>query len=153
MLHELLKIKNIREKSAKDEVHRCRNHLEETRQEAERCEQELMEYLNWRGKEEQRLYDNIINTEVKQKELDGLKHKVALLREKDVLLEQAVGEAKQKIKEAEEKLDQAREVHMKAIQAVEKFEELTKVQDEEAKKEAERLEELEMEEFTVRPRF
>ncbi|MGI9276198.1 MAG: type III secretion system stalk subunit SctO [Endozoicomonas sp.] len=148
-----MKIKNIREKSANDEVRRCKNRLEQAHQEVERKEQELREYIDWRCKEEQQLYDNIINTQVKQNDLDSLKHKIAVLREKDVLLEQAVEEAKQQIKVAEEELDKAREAHMKAIQAVEKFEEFTRVQDEEAKKEAERLEDLEMEEFTVRPRF
>ena len=153
MLHELLKIKNIREKSANDEVRRCKNRLEQAHQKVERKEQELREYIDWRCKEEQQLYDNIINTQIKQNDLDSLKHKIALLREKDVLLEQSVEEAKQQIKVAEEELDKAREAHMKAMQAVEKFEEFTKVQDEEARKEAERLEDLEMEEFTVRPRF
>ena len=152
MLHELLKVKRIREKSAHEEVQRRKYALEEAHRKVEEAETEFNDYIEWRGKEEQRLYDNIINTEVKQNDLDQLKQNVGLLREKDVLLEQAIGEAKKKVVDAEEALEQARDDHNKAIQAVEKFEEFTAALDEEAAKEAARLEDLEMEEFTVRPR-
>ena len=153
MLHELLKIKNIREQSAETEVRKCKSRVEAAKEEVKKKQQEFEEYVEWRGKEEQRLYDNIINMEVRQNDLDNLKKKIALLREKDVTLEQAVNEAKKKVEEEEQALEKAREVHAKAMQAVQKFEEFTRVQDAEAKKEAERLEDLEMEEFTVRPKF
>ena len=153
MLHELLKIKNIREQSAETEVRKCKNRVEEAKEEVKKKQQEFEEYVEWRGKEEQRLYDNIINAEVRQNDLDNLKKKIALLREKDVTLEQAVAEARKKVEQEELALEKAREEHAKAMQAVQKFEEFTKVQDAEAKKEAERVEDLEMEEFTVRPKF
>ena len=152
MLHELLKVKRIREKSAHDEVQKCKYRLEEAHREVRRKKDEFHKYVEWRCKEEQQLYDNIINTEVKQKDLDNLKKKIALLREKDVLLEQTVHEAQKKVTEAEAELDEAREAHAKTIQSVEKFEGFTSALDEEAAKEAARLEDLEMEEFTVRPR-
>lgn len=153
MLHELLKIKNIRAQAAETEVRKCKNRVEAAQEEVKKKQQEFEEYVGWRGKEEQRLYDNIINAEVRQNDLDNLKKKVALLREKDVTLEQAVAEAQKKVEEEEQILEKAREEHAKAMQAVQKFEEFTKVQDAEAKKEAERIEDLEMEEFTVRPKF
>ncbi|AMO57372.1 hypothetical protein GZ77_15675 [Endozoicomonas montiporae] len=152
MLHELLKVKEIREKSAHDEVQKRKYRLEEAHRAVEQAKEEFIEYVEWRGKEEQRLYDNIMNMEVKQNDLDQLKQTVGLLREKDVLLEQAIAEAKKKVVDAEQALEEAREEHVKAIQAVQKFEEFTSVLDEEAAKEAVRLEDLEMEEFTVRPR-
>ncbi|WP_252179046.1 YscO family type III secretion system apparatus protein [Endozoicomonas sp. 4G] len=153
MMHELLKVKQIREKSARDEVRKCEYRLEQAQLEVKNKEQELEEYIDWRCKEEQRLYDNIINTEIKQNELDQLKASVARMREKDVLLEQAINEARQNVEKARAQLEQARDDHIKAMQAVEKFEAFTKAQDEEAAKEAARLEDLEMEEFTVRPKF
>lgn len=153
MLHELLKIKNIREQSAETEVRKCKNRVEVAKEEVKKKQQEFEEYVDWRGKEEQRLYDNIINAEIRQNDLGNLKQKIALLREKDITLEQAVADAKKQAEQEEQALEQAREEHAKAMQAVQKFEEFTKVQDAEAKKEAERIEDLEMEEFTVRPRF
>ncbi|PJE79456.1 hypothetical protein CI610_01587 [invertebrate metagenome] len=151
MLHELLRIKKIREQSAMDEVRKCQYRLEEANGKVKEKEEELANYINWRCKEEQQLYDNILNTSVRQKELDFLKQSVALMREKDVELQQTIEEAKKTVEEAKKSLEEARDKHNKAMQAVEKFEEFTRVQDEEAAKEAERLEELEMEEFTVRP--
>lgn len=162
MLHDLLKVKNIREESAEREVKRCKHELELAEQELERREQEverrkqeLQDYILWRSQEEQRLYDNIMNTSVQQHDLDRLKQKVALMRDKDVTLEQAITEAEhqvvnaqQQVAQAEQVLETARQAHFKAKQAVEKFEEFCKVQDEEAAKEARRLEDLEMEEFT-----
>lgn len=162
MLHDLLKVKNIREESAEREVKRCKNELELAKQEVERREQEverrkqeLQDYIQWRSQEEQRLYDNIMNTSVQQHDLDHLKQKVALMRDKDVALEQAITEAQQQVVAAQQQVDQAKQVletarqaHYKAKQAVEKFEEFCKVQDEEAAKEVSRLEDLEMEEFT-----
>lgn len=162
MLRDLLKVKNIREESAEREVKRCKHELELAEQELERREQEverrkqeLQDYILWRSQEEQRLYDNIMNTNVQQHDLDQLKQKVALMRDKDVTLEQAITEAQQQVVAAQQQVDQAKQVletarqaHYKAKQAVEKFEEFCKVQDEEAAKEVSRLEDLEMEEFT-----
>ena len=153
MLHELLRIKNIRVQAAETEVRKCQNRVEAARQEVKNKQKEFEEYVEWRVQEEKQLYDNIINMEIHQNDLDHLKQKIALLREKDVSLEQAVAEAKKKAEVEEQALAEAHEKHAKAMQAVHKFEEFTKVQDEEAKKEAERLEDLELEEFTVRPRF
>ncbi|WP_257285854.1 type III secretion protein [Endozoicomonas sp. SESOKO1] len=164
MLHDLLKVKNIREQSAEREVKRCQHELDLAHQEVERRKQEvaqrqqdLEEYIVWRSQEEQRLYDNIMNTSIQQHDLDLLKQKVALLREKDASLEQAIADAEQRVAEAEQQvvkaeqvLEAAKQAHYKAKLAVEKFEEFCKVQDEEAEKEAKRLEDLEMEEFTVK---
>ncbi|MDP0562797.1 MAG: YscO family type III secretion system apparatus protein [Candidatus Endonucleobacter sp. (ex Gigantidas childressi)] len=151
MLHELLKIKKIRETSAHNALLKQKRLLEEAQQMQKDKEQELEDYIEWRCKEEHILYDNILNTDVKQHDLDFLKKKVAALRENDVALEQAVEEAKSRVIDVEQELELAEERYRKARQAVEKFEEFTKVLDEEAAKEVQRLEDIEMEEFTVRP--
>ena len=153
MLHELLKIKRIRENAAETEVLKCQNRVDAAEQQLQQKQQELEEYIDWRSKEEKRLYDNIINMEIRQNDLDNLKKKVAMLREKDATLQQEIAEAEKKLSEEQQALEQAQEEHTKAMQAVQKFEEFTKVQDAEARKEAERLEDLEMEEFTTRPKF
>ncbi len=166
MLKELLKVKNIREQAAEREVKLCEQELElrrqevaQRKQEVEQRKQDLEDYILWRSQEEQRLYDNIMNTSIQQHDLDRLKQKVAILREKDASMEQAISEAEQRVveaeqqvTEAEQQLEMAKQAHYKAKLAVEKFEEFCKVQDEEAEKEAKRLEDLEMEEFTVKPK-
>ncbi|MDD7805072.1 MAG: YscO family type III secretion system apparatus protein [Endozoicomonas sp. (ex Botrylloides leachii)] len=151
MLHDLLKVKKIREESAYQKVLQCKRLLAEAQQKQKDKEQALEDYTNWRCKEERTLYDNILNADVRQYDLCFLKQKVAAMREKDAELEQAIEIAKNHVVETEQHLKNATEAYHKAMQAVKKFEEFTKVLDEEAAKEAERLEDIEMEEFSVRP--
>ena len=153
MLHDLLRIKRIREKSAEEEVRKCKYRVELAVQDVETKKKNLEEYKVWRYQEEQRLYDNIMNTSVKQFDLDILKQKVAKLREKDLVLEDAIKEAEKHLEETRQELEEARQKHVLATQAVQKFEEFTDVLDQEEAKEKARLEELELEEFTPRNRF
>ena len=153
MLHDLLRIKRIREKSAEEEVRKCKYRVELAVQDLENKKKELEDYKVWRHKEEQRLYDNIMNTSVKQFDLDILKQKVAKLREKDLVLEEAIKDAEKHLEETRQQLEQARKQHVLATQAVQKFEEFTDALDQEEAKEKARLEELELEEFTPRNRF
>ncbi len=153
MLHDLLRIKRIREKSAEEEVRKCKYRVEIATQELEKKKQELEDYKIWRHKEEQRLYDNIMNTSIKQFDLDILKQKVAKLRERDLILEDAIKDAEKHLEETKQQLEEARQQHVLATQAVQKFEEFTDVLDQEEAKEKARLEELELEEFTPRNRF
>ncbi|MCL6271701.1 type III secretion protein [Sansalvadorimonas sp. 2012CJ34-2] len=153
MLHDLLRIKRIREKSAEEEVRKCKYRVEIAVKDVEDKKRNLEEYKAWRHKEEQRLYDNIMNTSVKQFDLDILKQKVAKLREKDLVLEEAIKDAEKHLEESRQQLEEARQKHVLATQAVQKFKEFTDALDKEEAKEKARLEELELEEFTPRNRF
>ena len=148
MLKNLLKVKKIREDTAEREVLRCENHVQQCQKELEDRKRELAEHIDWRCKEEQRLYDNIMNTPVLQRDIDKIKQKVAVMREKDIALQEAVTRAEQKLATAKEALETARENYNQAKMAVAKFEEFCRVQDEEANREMLRQEDLEMEEFT-----
>ena len=121
--------------------------------ELEKREKALEDHLNWRKAEEQRLYDEIMETQVKERELDLIKQRVALMREKDAEFKEEIKKAKEALAARKEELKEAQQAHRDAMQMVEKFEEFTKVLDEEAAKEAARVEELEMEEFTPRNRY
>lgn len=153
MLHDLLRIKKIREKSAHEEVKRCQYKVEQAVIDVQKKEKALEDYLVWRKAEEKRLYDEIMETQVKERELDLLKQRIILMRAKDSELQEAIQTANSHLTECKEQLEQAKQKHRNAMQTVEKFEEFTKVIDEEAAKEAARIEELEMEEFTPRNRF
>lgn len=150
MLQELLKVKHIREQSAREAVTCSQKHLQTSRQQLRDRQQALKDYVLWRGKEEQLLYDNIMNSSIRQHDLDVLKQKVALLRERDAVLEQAVEKAKNAVIEAEEQLEQARQAHHKTLRAVEKFEEYRQVLEEQDAREAQRIEDSEMDEFSIR---
>ena len=153
MLHDLLRIKKIREKSAHEEVKRLQYKVEQAVITLQKKEKALEDHISWRKKEEQRLYDEVMETQVKERELDHIKQRVVQMRGKDSELQEDIQNAKNHLDECKEHLEQAKQVHRDAMQTVEKFEEFTKVLDEEAAKEAARIEELELEEFTPRNRF
>ena len=153
MLNDLLRIKRIREKSAEDEVRKCRYRLEVAVQDVEKKKEELIRYKEWRVQKEQQLYDDIINTSVKQFDLDIMKRKIVKLRERDVTLQDDIVKAEEHVEECKQQLEEARQKHVLATQAVQKFEEFTDVLNQEEAKEKARLEELEMEEFTPRNRY
>ena len=153
MLHDLLHIKKIRERAAQEEVKKCRYRVEQAVHELEKKEKDLEAHLIWRKNKEQQLYDDIMKTQVKERELDLIKQRVVLMREKDSVFQEAIQKAQEHLKACKTQLEEARQAHRKSMQKVEKFEEFTRVLDEEAAKEAARLEELELEEFTPRNRY
>ncbi|MCK5895080.1 MAG: YscO family type III secretion system apparatus protein [Endozoicomonadaceae bacterium] len=152
MLHDLLRIKRIREKSAQDEVTKARYRLEQAIIEVDNKTEELSTYKEWRSQEEKTLYDNIINAHVHQHDLDFLKMRIAKMREHDLVLEEAIRTAESRVKEVETELEEAQKNFQLAMQAVMKFEEFTKVLDEEEAKRKNFLEEQELEEFIPRNR-
>ncbi|MCY4471743.1 MAG: YscO family type III secretion system apparatus protein [Kistimonas sp.] len=153
MLNDLLRIKKIREKKAAEEVRKCRYRVETAAQELEKKKQELVDYKKWRIEEEQRRYDAIMNTQVKQFDLDILKQTVAKLREKDLVMQDDIKKAEDHLEKTKEQLEEARKAHVLATRAVQKFEEFIREQDKELAREQERKEELELEEFTPRKQY
>ncbi len=132
---------------------KCRYRVEVATQDLEKKKQELIHYKEWRIHEEQRRYDEIINTQVKQFDLDILKQTIAQLREKDLILQEAINKAEEHLEETERQLEEAQQQHLLTVRAVQKFEEFTDaINLEEAKEKAYR-EEQELEEFTPRNRF
>lgn len=153
MLHDLLRIKRIREKTAGEEVRKCRYRVEVAAKELEDKKQELVDYKAWRIQEEQARYDAIMNTEVKQFDLDILKQTIAKLREKDLVLQEEIKKAEEHLEQSKQQLEEARKVHVLATRAVQKFEEFIREQEKEEARERERKEELELEEFTPRKQY
>ena len=148
MLHDLLKIKRIRENTAREAVKLAKYKVEQGVKEVQAKKKKLADYIEWRQKEENNLYEEIMESFIKERELDLLKQKVVLMREKDSVLEDEITAAEKRLEENKKALSEAKAVLKKAMQTVQKFEEFTRIIDEEAAKEAERIEELEMEEFT-----
>lgn len=153
MLHDLLRIKKIREKSAHEIVKRCRYKVEQAVIELQKKEKALEKHLQWRKAEEKRLYDEIMNTQIKEKELDLLKQRIVLMREKDSVLQEEIKIANNNLTEYKTALEEAEKTYKKAMQTVEKFKVFISVLDEEEAKKAARAEEAELEEFTPRNRF
>ena len=146
-LSDLLKVRELREDSASKAVTQAQEKLESCIQYLERKQKELEDYREWRPGEEDRIFAEIMKKEISQEKLNEVKAKIAILREKELVIEKEVEDAEVAVKEAEAALEQAKEDHRKAMRELEKIKEHREHWTEEAKKEAEFLADKEMEEF------
>ena len=153
MLREILRIKKIREQSSFTELKKCEYRLEQAVIDLEKKKNSLVEYIEWRSKEEITLYDNILNTQVKQNSIDILKHNIAKLREHDLELQEYINNAESHLNSCKDALQQAKQKHAKAQKDVEKFEVFSQEIEKEEERKREMLNELEMEEFSNKKKY
>lgn len=147
-LAALLRVRVFREKAAALEITRCAQKLEEARQACKQREQELIQYREWRIKEETRLFEAIHNETVSMEEVERYKQALLSLRGEEVQHEERILESKEHIRESEEALQDARKHHMEAMKNQRKIEEHKKRWQQEEKLRLERAEEAELEEFS-----
>ncbi|OZG72677.1 hypothetical protein BTA51_14200 [Hahella sp. CCB-MM4] len=146
MLSALSDIKKLREKNAQAEVFKKRRSVMQRQEDLAQAKQELQRFENWRIQEEHRLYDEIMGSEVGLKEIDNVKHQIGLLRLKEVSLAEKFEQSKQELKQAEAALVQADLALAEAGKAVEKCQMLIDRINADASVEAQRNEDLELEE-------
>ncbi|AZZ91039.1 hypothetical protein EUZ85_10015 [Hahella sp. KA22] len=146
MLSALADIKKLRERNAQAEALKKRQMLAQKQAQVEEATRDLQQFEIWRVQEEHRLYDGIMGSEVGLKEIDKVKHQIGMLRLKEVSLAEQVENAKQEQKQAEAALRQAEHALAEAGKAVEKCQMLIEQVTAEANAEAQRLEDLELEE-------
>ncbi|MFH0787909.1 MAG: YscO family type III secretion system apparatus protein [Pseudomonadota bacterium] len=122
-LGDLHKVKKIREDLAVNTVVIKRRCLEEAEKILKKKEQDLLSYKAWRQQAEETLYQEIINTPVRLKNLDELQIKVKMMRDEELSLEKKLIEAANQGQKANEDLLGAREVYRNARKEKEKIEE------------------------------
>lgn len=122
-LQDLLRVRKFREDRAASEVGAAKRAQEECAAVEERKRKESAEYKTWREKRENVLYDGVLGREVRVGELENLKTDVLALREKELLMEQAVLEAQAAERKASETLKQARREHSIKVKDRRKIEE------------------------------
>jgi hypothetical protein len=149
-LEELLNVRRHREETAQVEVTRRRRHLESAEETVRRKEKELEEYIAWRTEREEQLYREIIDQQIQIRALDDLKLKISLLREKQVIYEDHVTEAKRNLQEAEATLTEAQDQYRTSVKESEKIDEHKELWAQEERKRCEAEAEKEMEDFRVR---
>lgn len=146
ILQDLYKVRELRERDAHNAVIRMRYQVEEATKEVSRCEKELIDFRNWRLKEEDRLYDEIMEEEIKVAKIKEIKAGIAKLRDQELDYQNKLQEAEKSLEEAKDRLEQAKLRHQKTIRELEKLNEHKVRFEREWKKEQERLNDLQMEE-------
>ena len=147
-LAPLARIRRLREEAAAAERSAREKALLAARQETLARRKALEDYLAWRKEEEDRRYREILGTEMSRREMDVFKSGVAALREKDNVLMEALEAARKAEEEAARRRDEAAETLKRRRKDKEKIEAHREIWRVGEAREAERREDLEMEEFT-----
>jgi hypothetical protein len=141
-------VRKLREDAAETHYIASGRVLEQAREKTAACIKALEEYVKWRQEEEERRYRAIMNTEMEMKEMDDFKAGLNALRNRDTVLAEEVAAARKAEEDALAARELARENLRRARKDTEKISEHKKIWLVEESREAERLEELEMEEFS-----
>ena len=148
MFDDLLRIREFRETSAANEVARVRRVVADKQQAVRDAEAAVQDYRDYRLAEESRLFAAIRGARVKLRKLEDMKQSIALMRDHELKLEEAVEQAKKALEEAEEELQRAVDAYHEAQKSLRKFEEFVAAQKDMEHKAAERKEEAEVEEVS-----
>lgn len=143
---DIVKIKKIREESAFNEMKRREQILEQAIKKLEEKEKELLDYKEWRIKEENRLYNNILKKKVYVKDIDSLKLEIIHNKIKEEDYVKARDDAQQEKENAYDAYMDAKKGYSQAVVNTEKTGEILTIVTEEEAFEADRAEEGEMEE-------
>ena len=148
-LAPLLKVREYREDAAKNALSAAERAVVEAQEAVERCRGELERYKVWRQEEVERRYDAIMGKGLSLKELDVFKAGLGALADGELKLEEAIAQALENVKKRQEDVRKAREAARQAQHETAKIVTHRDIWLVEAKREAERLEDLEMEAITA----
>lgn len=146
VFRDLLRIKVFREDQAELRVRHDREQLQDARQARADAEALLARLLREGMETEHRLYRELCERIVHLREIEEVQQAVAGLRRREATQEDAVQASQQQEQQAQEALQAAREALQEATRQREKFIDLSANFDTEQAHEAERKEDLEMEE-------
>ena len=151
VLGDLLRVREFREKLARQEVLKKSVCLYQAMAEVERRNLELSRYHAWRVEKEDLLFKEVEKKIITLKQLEDLRITTSLLRENELALEQAVRDAEKARQTATQELEEARRSYEAALKNTRKIEEHKSGWLEEMLRESERSADKEMEEFHYNP--
>ena len=146
-LQSLLNVREFREESAKRGVTTAKNLLKEATAAYEVKQHEVEEFKKWRAEEEERRWNALFKTAVKIDGIERFKAGLAALANQELQKDQELESARQTVSQKQAELDKAKDAASIARKNTAKIEAHKDIWSEEAKKEAERVEVLELEEF------
>ena len=146
-LQSLLSVRLFREEGAKNEVRAAERRVEEAREAVRKEEEKLEAYRKWWPEEVDRRYAAILGKKMSTDDMGIFREGLNRLAADEQIYVQAVNEAVKAVKMREKEVTAAREAVVIARKEAAKIEAHRDIWMVDAKKEAERQEDLEMEEF------
>jgi type III secretion protein O len=149
-LAPLARVRKLREDAAGVEYAKAERALLEAREKVKNCELALADYARWRQEEEERRYQARLFTEMSLNDLDAFKADLLALRDRENSLAEELVQAEKAAEDALQVREQAHQGLLRARRESEKIEVHRNIWLAEEAKEAERREDVEMEEFSGR---
>lgn len=146
-LHTLLTIKTLRAQRAEQEQHRHQLRVQACRRAQTLSVTEHQQYQQWRQAEEARLFEQCKEQPFNRQKLERWQQLVALLREEEARLEQAIAERTHVLVQERELWRLSQRKLLAAQQQVEKFTELSRHALDAERHMNELKEEMELDEF------
>ncbi|WP_028605257.1 type III secretion system stalk subunit SctO [Ottowia thiooxydans] len=143
---ELLRIKSFRESQAELRMHRQYDVTRQAHEKHESEQKRLTELLREGMETEDRLFGDLCQHVVRLRDIEDVRHAIADLRQREDRQQGVVSAAGEAKLQAEQALSEARAVHHEAHRQKTKFEDLSRDFDVAAARDAERRDDLEMEE-------
>lgn len=146
-LESLLSVRRFREDGAKRDLTRSQQHMREAKEACEAKQSEIEQYRIWRVKEEDRRYEAFLGKPTNVGGIERFNAGIAALAAEEITKTLELDQLRKQESEAKKQLEQAQEGVRLARKNTAKIEVHKEIWSEEARKEAERAEDLELEEF------
>jgi len=149
-LEDLLRVRQFREDTAADLVVKRRAQVANAEQELASRHRELTEFSEWRVRQEESLYDKVINQQVVRKDLDELHAALEELKLEEQARQQKIVDAERTLEAARKALLDSQGAYRTVVKAREKLDEHKALWLQDALKEAEDFQDKELEDFRVK---
>lgn len=144
---QLVTVKKMREEQAERTVHTQRRALEQAEHERDGAQQRLEDYQAYAVQQERRIYDELCTRVVKLRDIEDVHGQVQALRFREADYCEELQTAQQQRDREEQKLVDDKATHKVAQRARDKFVEMNDLFTRQARDEADRSEEAEIEEI------
>lgn len=149
LLSEIIKVKTFRKNMAETALLLQRAKVIEAQSALKKAEEELERYIKESTEEEKKLFQQILNKKIKLKKIEDMQYKVGELRQGVEVREENKKDAQHTLVTEEKQLEVALTHYQDTLRIEEKFLSLSRIEEEAALIEAERLSELELEEIPL----
>jgi hypothetical protein len=146
-LQDMVFVREHREDKASKAVTSARRVVLEAEKHLAAKQKELEEYSKWRVVEEERLIQSIMHRPVKLGDITDIRLEISSIRERELDFIDQVRKAEGELDRAQEELEKAKQAFKQATQDLEKLLEHRVTWQDEQNLEAERLADLELEDF------
>lgn len=147
IVYDLLRIKEFRESQAETEVRRRRSRLAEIVHTLQQMRSEIEEFRAWSAERELALFTALRGRLVRPRDLEQLRSQVVEWHDHERNLEQRADETERLRRQAAEETERALALLRQAGRQKDKFTELVRIHSLDVRRELDRKEELETEEF------